>query len=409
MEDHLCHAVVDGPDGHHAVALPNTRASALLMKLRHGRRFWCSRKVGGCGAPLIVAAGPILHPHFRHPPGCANSCAFGRDPDRAKAAYTHLAIQLALVGWLDRQGFSSRIEHVFKDGGRADLHVVIGEDAQTIEVQLSPMTEAEWVRRDGLYRSQVNVVTWLYGPDPEARALDEMIERDAALHVDANLNADGANVRIGTCFIDKIEWSELDQCKLTPAGFWTPHLDDARAETVAWRAEEDAKARQEADKEAERRRRQQELVERGNRERANAEARWQRTRRTLPSVHATRPGRYSWTVTDQQSLIPEAASWAPSIGWDWLNDLPTEFHASARLFAFLVCEILGGGPLGGLACEDVPDPDGLIAGALLSAGLIALCEPTPHPRRWQRPDCAIAAPAPTIVPSSNRMREKDPC
>ena len=379
------------------------------MKVRHGRRFWCSRTVGGCGAPLIVVAGPIRRPHFRHPPGSANLCAFGRDPDRAKAAYAHLAIQLALVGWLDRQGFASRIEHVFKDGGRADLHVVVGDDAQTIEVQLSPMSEAEWVRRDCLYRSQVSVVTWLYGPDPEARALDELIERDVSLYVDGNLNADGANVRIGTCFIDRVEWSELDQCKLTPAGFWTPHLDGARAETVAWRAEEDAKARQEADEEAERRRRQQELVERGKRERADAEARWQWTRRTLPPVRATRSGRYSWTVPDQQSLSPGAASWAPSIGWEWLNDLPTEFHASARLLAFLVCRILGGGPLHGLAFDDVPDPDGLIAGALLGAGLIALCEPTLHPRRWQRPDFANPAPAPTIVLFTNRLREKDPC
>ena len=148
---------------------------------------------------------------------------------------------------------------------------------------------------------------------------------------------------------------------------------------------------------------------RDRRERADMEARWQRTRRTLPPLHATRPGLYSWTVPDQQVRIPEAASWTPNIGWASLNDLPAEFHASARLLAFLVCRILGGGPLHGLAFDDVPDPDGLIAGALLSAGLIALCEPTPHPRRWQRPDFAIAAPAPTIVPFTNRLREKDPC
>ena len=99
-----------------------------------------------------------------------------------------------------------------------------------------------------------------------------------------------------------------------------------------------------------------------------------------------RPRRYSWTVADQQALIPEAASWTPNVGWNWLNDLPPEFHASARLFAFLVCKIEGGGPVRRLAFDDVPDLGGLIANALLKAGLIALCEPTPHPRRWQRPD-----------------------
>jgi hypothetical protein len=358
---------------------------------------------------LFVIAGVIRRPHFRHPRGTANSCSFERDPYRAQVAYTHLAIQQALAAWLVRQGFTALIEHRLHDGGRADVHVIVGDEAQTIEVQLSPMTDAEWARRDSLYRSQVSVVTWLYGPDAEARADAEIIERDVALYVNAVLNADGANVKIGTCGIDTVELSELDECKLTPEGFWTPQLEGARAETVAWRAEEDAKARQEADEEAERRRRQQELVERWKRERADAEARWQRTRGTLPPVQATRPGRYSWTVTDQQLLIPEAANWAPNIGWSWLNDLPAEFHSSARLLAYRVCRIEGGGPVRRLAFDDVPDPDGLIADALLSAGLIALCEPTPYPRRWQRPDFTIAAPAPTIVPFTNRLREKDPC
>jgi len=60
MEQHLCHAVVDGPDGHHAIALPSTQDPALLMKHRHSRRFWCSRLIGGCGARLFVIAGAVL-------------------------------------------------------------------------------------------------------------------------------------------------------------------------------------------------------------------------------------------------------------------------------------------------------------------------------------------------------------
>jgi len=181
MEQHVCHAVMDGRDGHRVIALPLAQESALLVKHRHSGRFWCSTAVGGCGAPLWVIAGPIRRPHFRHPLGSADSCVFGRDPHRAKAAYTHLAIQRALKAWLDGQGHKSRMEHGLKDGGRADPHVVVGEDEQTIEVQLSPMPEAEWVGRDARYRSQVSVVTGLYGPEANARALGEMTERDVAL------------------------------------------------------------------------------------------------------------------------------------------------------------------------------------------------------------------------------------
>jgi hypothetical protein len=69
-----------------------------------------------------------------------------------------------------------------------------------------------------------------------------------------------------------------------------------------------------------------------------------------------------------------------------LNDLPAELRESATLLAFIVSRIDGGGPLHRLAFDDVPDPDGLIAKALVNAGLIALCEPTHYLPRWQCPD-----------------------
>src|ERR1035437_292065 len=305
MEQHLCHAVVDGPAGQHAVALPNAQASALLMKLRHNRHFWCSRSVDGCGAPLFVIAGPIRRPHFRHPAGSANSCVFERDPLRAKAAYTHLAIQLALVSWLEGQGFTSRIEHRFKNGGRADLHVIVVDEAQTIEVQLSPLPETEWVRRDAMYRSQVRVVTWLYGPYAEARAVDEMIDRDVSLYVDAALNADGANVQIGTQGIKDTTWAELGECKLTPTGFWTPQLEDAHEQTAAWRAEQDAATRLEAEAEAKRRRRQQEDAEREH-ARIRAQRRFRAVPPFLPPFKAPAAGPTSWTLENQQAACPES-------------------------------------------------------------------------------------------------------
>jgi hypothetical protein len=292
---------------------------------------------------------------------------------------------LALVSWLEGQGFTSRIEHVFKDGGRADLHVIVDDEDQTIEVQLSPMPETEWVRRDAMYRSQVSVVTWLYGPDAEARALDEMIERDVSLYVDAALNADGANVQIGTQGIKDTAWVELGECKLTPTGFWTPHLAEARAQTAAWRAGEDAAARLEAEEEAKRRRRQQEDAEREN-ERIKAQKRFRATPHFLPTFKAPAPGPYSWTLENQPAACPESKGWTPEIGWGWLSQLPPEYRESARLLAYLVCTIDAGGPLYELPFDDVPDPDGHIADALVNAGFIVLCAPTSHPRRWRRAD-----------------------
>ena len=262
--DHLCHAVTDGPEGSDAVVLSVDRAAALLAKARHGRGFWCSSAADGCGAPLFVVAGPVRRPHFRHPSGSA--CAYARDARRAEAAYTHLAIQHALVRWLTTQGFTSRMEHVLVDGGRADVHVVVGDGAQTIEVQLSALPEDEWRRRDELYRSQVSCTTWLYGPDAEARAIDEVVQRHTALDVAAEVEEAGRwRVDIGTRDVDTVAWDALADCKLTPDGIWTPHLDAARARTVAWRDELDAARRREEEAVTEREQTRQVAYERRQR------------------------------------------------------------------------------------------------------------------------------------------------
>ena len=186
------------------------------------------------------------------------------------------------------------------------------------EYWLSPLPEAEWVRRDALYRSQVRVVTWLYGPYAETRAFDEMIDRDVSLYVDAELKADGADVQIGTQSIEDVQWTELGECKLTPEGFWTPHLEDARTETAAWRAAEDAAARQAAEEEAERRRRQREVAEQ-ERERLKAQRRFRAIPPFLPPFKAPATGPTSWTLESQQAACPESKGWAPDIGWDWLS------------------------------------------------------------------------------------------
>jgi hypothetical protein len=225
----------------------------------------------------------------------------------------------------------------------------------------------------------------LYGPDAEARELDQVIERDVALRVRADLSADGANVHVGTCGIDTVTWDDLADCKLTLAGFWTPHIEDARAETVAWRAREDAEARQAAEVEAERRRRQLEAAER-ERERIRAQQRYRAIPDFLPPLQVHPAGPYSWTLENQQALCLESKAWAPEIGWGWLNELLPEYRESASLLAYIVCTIDSGGPLYGLAFDDVPDPDGLIADAFVEAGFITLCAPTSHPRRWRRSD-----------------------
>lgn len=56
---------------------------------------------------LIVAAGPVLRPHYRHKDGM-DGCALADDGARAERSYEHLRYQRALLAWLADQGCARR-------------------------------------------------------------------------------------------------------------------------------------------------------------------------------------------------------------------------------------------------------------------------------------------------------------
>jgi hypothetical protein len=126
----LAHAVVDGPDGTQAVELSPVRDEALALKVLHEGSFWCSTQAGGCGGALVLAAGRIRVPYFRHVSGV--DCALGGDSARAARSYEHLRYQRALLAWLEAQGLSATMEHHLGPDGRADLHVIVGCRRHTI-------------------------------------------------------------------------------------------------------------------------------------------------------------------------------------------------------------------------------------------------------------------------------------
>jgi competence CoiA-like predicted nuclease len=112
----LVWAVTDGPDGLNAVSMPEDRYEALALKATHSELFWCGTAARGCGARLIVAAGPKNRPHFRHHVG--SGCRFIDQPYRAGAAYEHLQYQRSLQRWLEEQGYRPTLERHLREDGR---------------------------------------------------------------------------------------------------------------------------------------------------------------------------------------------------------------------------------------------------------------------------------------------------
>ncbi|WP_167761067.1 competence protein CoiA family protein [Geodermatophilus sp. DF01_2] len=236
MSSDLRWAVTDGPAGTAAVALPDDGPAAHLLDRAHGVGFWCSRQAGGCGGPLVLEAEDGVRPRFRHQ-GDTRCRYVGREAD-AGPRYDHLRYQRALAAWLAGQGHHLRVQKVPQPDGRTGLHVVVDDVGQAIEVQLAPLPDTVWRRRDDRYRRQVRHVTWLYGPAAQSAGDTEAAVRGVAYSVRRHRTG----LLVGVRDVDGgTRWVPLGACRLTADGFAAPGATEARA-----RHAERAAGRQEA-------------------------------------------------------------------------------------------------------------------------------------------------------------------
>ncbi|MEO5664964.1 MAG: competence protein CoiA family protein [Nocardioides sp.] len=362
----LAHAVVDGSDGTHAVELSPVRSEALQLKALHDEQFWCSTQANGCGGPLVLAAGQIRIPYFRHHPGAA--CALAGDNARAARSYEHLRCQRALVAWLTAQGLDATIEHYFGPDGRADIHVMVSGRSHTIEVQLSPISLVEWRRRDENYRRQVDQVTWIYGAGAETAAAAEQATRGHAYNLRAHAEqAQAFEVGVVTDLTDR--WSHLDECELRIDRFWTPRLDEALADLATAREVAAAKAAQEAEatrRRAEARARQTAVVHHGP---------------AAETVESTIPDNYG-TADWWRTFFPGLAAWTPDQGWHWTDGLTDEGKATAKVLAYVVSRLYASGTVDMLLSADTSSAAEAVA-ALERGGLVRFYERA-GVERWER-------------------------
>ena len=379
----LAYAVVDGPDGAHVVVLPAGRSGALQIKDQYRETFWCSTQAGGCGARLIIAAGPVLRPHYRHKDGM-DGCALADDGARAERSYEHLRYQRALLAWLADQGLHATIEKVLGADSRADLHVVVDGRSQTLEVQLSPIAGNAWRDRDEKYRSHVDHVTWLYGSGAEAAAATEQAARGHALHLrtaaaasqasgEARADVEAAHaetvVEVGVVTHLGEAWSRLAVCQLRSEGVWTPDLDQALSDLAAAENMAVELARREAERRAAA---SVAAVERTVKWRAGALAAG-----TLVEGYGT--------TTWWPRIFLSFASWAPDEGWGWTDDVDEDVRAAARRLCFIVQRLYASGPVDMLMAPDEPEVTTASAiAALERAGFLNLDERNGGVQRWRR-------------------------
>lgn len=411
------YAALGGPDSDHAVAMPADHDHARDLKARCGR-FWCSTAIGGCGTELTARVAPGRVPHFAHRPGAV--CAVLRDPVSHALAWEHLVMQRALQRWLEGLGYAVTLEERVV-GGRADVHVSTGRGEHILEVQRSPLSVPERVRRTQLYAAGARSVTWLW----------DSPRRDA--DADLQLRADGIAfttriddlgvVQVGTLWRTHdpdepgtswdVGWDDLTTCDLDDEGLLTSHRAFARAVTDIFlqdQDERDALAAQRREQEQaqleESRRRLQEDADRREQHRKdrerheleNARAQIAASRSRDASPHSRPPAEWMPAPPAPRRMAPRPPDkilpprtlaarragrplddWAPPEGWDALLELPDHLRESARQLVDWVC-CYDSGPVSDLAWVDVPDPDGQQLNWLLHHDYIELYALN---RRWR--------------------------
>lgn len=375
MASELLWAVTDGPDGTSAVALPDDRFEALAIKAKHHGAFWCTTEANGCGGSLILNAGEVRVPYFRHHPGAP--CSFIGSESKAGPAYEHLRYQQAFAEWVIEQGYTPTLEKVLGTDGRTDLHVVVDQVSHAIEIQLSPLSAVSWQERDTRYRRRVDHVTWLYGPAAESAGASELSQRGLSFSLKPGPEVGVRDVD------DQTRWVPLASCRLTADGFQAPGVVEAKALHLQRQQEKVEAARLKAEQE--------------ERDRLAAQQRLQREREARARAAAARPVRPEPPRLDfghlkgldgldrWEALYPEAQWWQPDRGWGWLDSLPPELHRTARALTYTTQVLTFASPVA-TVFRELTDPEvrTLLFERLEEMGLVRRYFHDSGIQRWER-------------------------
>lgn len=180
------YAVLGAPESREVVTAPRDKHAARILRAdakESGTSFFCSVAVGGCGGKVKLAAGDVRLPYFSH--ASEASCALTYSS--ARDGYTHLAIQRALKIWVEGStSLRCDLEVATADRkGRSDLVVSDAGNSRRLglEIQLSPLTHAEVLRRSAIYLRAVDHVQWLYGYEDNQACWSEVESSGYALRV----------------------------------------------------------------------------------------------------------------------------------------------------------------------------------------------------------------------------------
>ncbi|MGW1532280.1 hypothetical protein [Streptomyces aureus] len=197
-----------------------------FMRGRTREDFYCGVLLGGCGKKLTAKRYLDKKCHFAHrPPVHCRRTATGED------SADHLYIGQTVQRWLRRQGYRS-IEVTYPDLGSGPggaVEIRFGPGARLIRVQLARVPHHAWRATRERLADRHTLVHWAYGPD-SGLAHNELEAMGHAVRFSLRTVAEHRVVFAGVQGSDHhVEWTELDECRLTDQGIVPPGRTDEPA------------------------------------------------------------------------------------------------------------------------------------------------------------------------------------
>ncbi|KIQ64671.1 hypothetical protein TR51_10690 [Kitasatospora griseola] len=219
-------AVLSRPGSDEPVFLPFDHFEFDDFAATHrGQQFYCGTLLGGCGTKLSAKRYTDKKCHFAHHPPVR--C---RRTANSESSADHLYIAQALKRWLTSQGKGAGLSvthHHRTDGPGGWIDLRFEKSQRAIRVQLERPELAVWRdTRSRLARQAPRGAHWIYGPDSMV-AHNEVEASGYALRVRCHTAGATRLVEIGTQLPGHtVEWTTLDQCRLTASGIVTPELEE---------------------------------------------------------------------------------------------------------------------------------------------------------------------------------------
>ncbi|MER5758506.1 hypothetical protein [Streptomyces sp. NPDC002082] len=219
-------AVIGNKNSDHPIILPMAAHELDMWRKAHpDYSYWCGIQLGGCGGELSDRRYTQKVCHFAHHP----SAPVCHRTENGESSADHLFIKRGVQRLLKKQKVPGNVNTRNLGTGPGDaVDVHLPGSRRRLRFQLSSLDHRAWRRAADDLTDGSEDLDWIFGPDtPVSRELAG--RHGFTLRVRCETVGGERRVHIGAETRDRtVQWTPLEDCRLTPTGLSTPHVEKIR-------------------------------------------------------------------------------------------------------------------------------------------------------------------------------------